>query len=139
MNLESYQRGLQQLITRGKSDLDDSTYIQDLVDTSRLAVVREIVYFWRTHTLEQFCTITSELLKRMGRFDNDIERFVYSEKFSPYIEEAGLQFLRFMATDGNPIVAALANTELALHSTRTDSNKEIIVEWPCNPEPICNH
>lgn len=136
MNLEAYQRGLQRLITHSKSTPDDSTYLQGLVDTSRLAVVKEVVCFWRAYELERFCILTTRFLKCMGRFDYDIERFVSSENFSQFIEEAGLQFLRFMATDNDLTVAALAKTEMALHETLTNIHEEKVVDWPCNPEPI---
>lgn len=136
MNLESYQRGLQQLIRQGKANPGDAAYLRGIEGTSRLAIVREIVCFWRAHGLERFCILTGGLLKGMGRFEQDIERFVSAEQFSPFIEEAGLQFLHFMATDHDLAVAALAKTEIALHATRADSHEEQEIEWPCNPEPI---
>jgi hypothetical protein len=136
MNLETYQRGLQRLITHGYSTSDDSAYLQGLVGTSRLAVAKEVVCFWRAYELERFCILTAGLLKSMGRFENDIERFISTEKFSPFIEEAGLQFLRFMASDNDLTVAALAQTEIAFHDTRTNIDEEKAVDWPCNPEPV---
>ena len=59
-----------------------------------------------------------------------------AEKLSPFIEEAGLQFLRFIATENDLTVAAFAQTEIAFHETRTSIHEEKVVDWPCNPEPI---
>lgn len=136
MNLETYQRGLQRLVTQGQAAPEDAAYLQQLAGCTQLAVVREIVYFWRAHGLERFCILSASLLKSLGRFENAIERFVSTEKFSPFIEEASQQFLQFLTKDQNSIVAALAKTEIALHETRTNILTEIVVEWPCNPEPI---
>lgn len=124
------------MVIQGKARPEDATYLRELVGTSRLAVVREIVHFWRALGLESFCVLTSELLKRTGRFDAVLDRFVTSEKFSPFIEEAGMQFLRFVASDDDELVSVLATTEMALHATRTDLDKELTVGWPCDPEPI---
>ncbi len=99
-------------------------------------MVNEVIRFWRLQTLERFCVLTAGLLKRRGRFEQDVARFLRSGEFSPFIEEAGQQFLRFMAADADATVAALAHTELALHATRTDPRREQVVDWPCEPENV---
>lgn len=136
MDLETYQRSLYRLVVYGKPLPDDPSYTQELVGSSRLEVVQDVIYFWRAYGLENFCFLTATWLKRLGRFEADIKNFVTTGGFSPFVEESGIQFLHYMANDRDPIVAALANLELALHETRLDLSEERIVEWPCEPEPI---
>ena len=136
MDLETYQLSLYRLVVYGKPASDDPPYVQALAGSSRLAVVREVVHFWRAHGLERFCILTVIWLKYLRRFEADIERFVATEKFSPFIEEAGQQFLQYLANDDDPIVQSLAKFEIALHETRIDPSEKRIVEWPCDPRPI---
>lgn len=136
MDLETYQRSLYRLIVCDELLSDAPVYTQGLAGSSRLALVKEVVYFWRSYGLERFCIITAGWLKRLGRFETDVQHFVALEEFSPFIEEAGLQFLQYIKRDSDPVVAALASLEIALHETRVDLNEERIVDWPCDPKPI---
>ena len=136
MNLESYQRGLFQLITQGDLDPESPSYLRQLVGTSRLSVVHEAVCFWRAYAIENLSILVSDYLHSTGRFDAVVRQFVSSEEFSPFLEEAGMQFLRMLSNDTDAIVAALAKTEMALHLTRTNTTAEVYVDWPCDPEPL---
>lgn len=136
MDLETYQRSLHRLIVQGEPTTDDPAYLQALAGTSRLFVVREIIHFWRAHGLERYCILTATWLKRLGRFESDIERFVSEENYSPFIEETGQLFLRYLAHDDDPAVAALAKFEIALHETRVDLREERIIDCFCDIESI---
>jgi hypothetical protein len=136
VNLETYQRSLHRLVIYGEPGVDDPPYVQALAGSSSLAVVRETVCFWRAHSLERTCILTATWLKGLGRFETEIERFVATEIFSPYADEAKLQFLRFLVTDNDPLVSALAKFEIALEEIRSDSCETMILEWPCDPKPI---
>ena len=136
MNLETYQRSLHRLVTHGKPEIDDPQYVQALAGSSSLAVVREIVCFWRAYSLERSCILTTTWLKGQGRFESEVERFLTTETFSPYADESRVQFLRYLVTDNDPLVAALAEFEIALDEVRFDSCEMRILEWPCDPKPI---
>jgi hypothetical protein len=136
MKLEAYQSGMAALIQGGVAEAGDWPYLRDLACDGRLALVRDIVCFWRARQVAAFCVFSVALLKRIGRFDQAIERFVAEVAFSPQLEEAGAQFLRFLASDSDPIVAAMARSETALHATRTNLDLELVVEWPCHPIAI---
>jgi len=136
MNLESYQRGLFQLITQGDLDPESSSYLRQLVGTSRLSVVHEAVCFWRAYAIENLSILVSDYLHGTGRFDAVVRQFVSSGEFSPFLEEAGMQFLHMLSHDTDAIVAALAKTEMALHLTRANTTAEVYVDWPCDPEPL---
>lgn len=138
MNLEAYQCGLAALVLGADGEGDDAElpYLRDLAGTARLALVREVVCFWRAHQLAGFCVLSAALLKRWGRFEDAIARFIATVEFSPLLEEAGLQFLQFLTSDADPIVAALAQSEMALHATHTHPELELVVVWPCHPAPV---
>lgn len=136
MNLETYQRGLFQLVTRNELTVENEPYLQKLVGSIHLRVVRESICFWRAYGLERFSVLVSPYLRSQGHFDSVVKRFVASGAFSTSLEESGRCFLDWLSTDADPIVASLAKTELALHRTQSDRTTTIVVEWPCDPEPL---
>jgi hypothetical protein len=136
MDLQTYQRSLRRLVIGGQPTPCDPSYVQALAGSPRLAVVRQVIDFWRAHGLERFCVLSATWLKRQGRFDADIDRFVARGEFSADIAEAGQQFLRHLARDADPLVGALARFELALHETRLDPAESRTLDWPCDPRPV---
>ena len=74
--------------------------------------------FWRAYGLERFSVLVAPYLQSQGGFDAVVQRFVGSATFSASLAESGKRFLDWLATDGDPIVASLARTELALHRTQ---------------------
>jgi len=136
MNLETYQNGLFHLVTRNELVVENEPYLQELVASVPLRVVREVICYWRAYGLERFSVLVIPYLRSQGRFDSDVDRFVSSGAFSTSLEESGKCFLDWLATDVDPIVASLARTELALHLTQSDRTITVAVEWPCDPEPL---
>lgn len=136
MDLKTYQQGLARLIMGGEPNADDPAYLQRLVGTAGLNTLREVVAFRCGYDLERFCFYTVNWLRRLGRFEDDIAHLVRLGSFSTYLEEAGLQFLQMLADDRDPVVAAMARFEIALHEIRVDSRKVRIVDWPCDPRPL---
>ena len=136
MDLQTYQRSLRRLVIGGQPTPCDPSYARALAGSPRLAVVRQVIDFWRAHGLERFCVLSATWLKRQGRFDADIGRFVARGEFSADIAEAGQQFLRHLAGDADPLVGALARFELALHETRLDPTETRTLDWPCDPRPV---
>jgi hypothetical protein len=136
MNLETYQRSLHHLFIHCKPESDDPQYVQAIARSSNLAVVRDIVCFWRAYSIERSCILTATWLKGLGRFETEIERFITTEIFSPNGDNSKLQFLHYMETDDDPLVSALAKFEIALDEIRFDSCQMRILEWPCEPKPI---
>lgn len=135
MDLQNYQRSLRRLLTGATPTADDPPYARALVGSNGLAVVREVIEFWRAHGLERFCVLSAGWLKRRGRFDAAVRRFVAAD-FSPDIAEAGHQFLQQLARDDDALVRALARFELALHETRLDPGQSRSMDWPCDPRPV---
>lgn len=136
MDLQTYQRSLRRLVTGAAPAEDDPPYARALAGSTGLAVVREVIEFWRAHGLERFCVLSASWLKRRGQFDAAIRRFVAAGEFSPDIAEAGRQFLQSLCHDDDALVRALARFELALHETRLDPDQSRTMDWPCDPGPV---
>lgn len=136
MDLPSYQRSLRRLVIGESARADDPPYARGLAGSTGLAVVREVIGFWRAHALERYCVLSASWLKRQGRFEAEIGRFIASGEFSPDVAEAGQQFLRQLSHDSDPLVQALARFEIALHETRADPGECRSMDWPCDPGPI---
>lgn len=136
MDLQTYQRSLRRLVIGGRPLPSDPPYAQSLTGSTGLAVVREVIGFWRAHALERYCVLSSAWLKRQGGFDAAIQRFIAGGEFSPEVAEAGQQFLRHLSNDPDPVIQALARFEIALHETRHDNAESRTVNWPCDPGPV---
>jgi hypothetical protein len=136
MDLQTYQRSLRRLVTSATLADDDPPYARSLVGSNGLAVLREVIEFWRAHGIEQFCVLSAGWLKRHGGFDAAVRRFVAAGEFSPDIAEAGRQFLQHLSDDDDALVRALARFELALHETRLDPSQFRTMDWPCDPGPV---
>ena len=136
MDLHSYQTSLRRLVIGAGPAPDDPPYAQQLTGSKRLEVVREVIGFWRAHALERYCVLSAAWLKRQGRFESEIQRFITAGEFSPDIALAGQHFLRQLAHDGDAIVQALARFEIALHETRYEPTESRTVDWPCDPRPV---
>lgn len=136
MDLQTYQRSLRRLVIGAAAEPDDPAYAQSLTGSTGLAVVREVIGFWRAHALERYCVLSTAWLKRQGGFDATIQRFIAGGEFSPDVAEAGQQFLRHLSGDPDPVVQALARFEIALHETRYDPGECRRVDWPCDPGPV---
>lgn len=136
MNLETYQNGLFHLVTRNELKVENEPYLQDLVGSNHLRVVREVIYHWRAYGFERFSVLVTPYLRSQDRFDSVVSRYIALGDFSPSFEESGRGFLDWLSSDADSIVASLARTELALHRTQSDRTITLAVECSCDPEPL---
>lgn len=127
-NLKNLLKGNDTLVPRGTD-----VYLDQVANAPGLEILREIALWWRTFQIEQFCIFTAAYLRLQGCFDGHVQLFYADTNVSSFIEEAGLSFLRFMACDKDPTIAALANFEYALIQAKKGDQKETTVVWPCNP------
>ena len=115
MNLMTLQRTLQQLVrgsTRRRPRMSRTS--RRVAASAHLTMVREVVRWWRAYGVGRFCVLTATLLKRRGVFDDTISAFVRTEPITPYAEELGETFLSYAGRQPEPLLAAVAQFELAL-------------------------
>jgi hypothetical protein len=137
MDLATLQRQLLGLIKfRYEASPADDPYIQAVAASDHLAMVREIVLWWRAYGVERYCVFTARLLKRQGLFDDAVLSFVQTRTLSPFIEKLGPAFLDHCSSHPDPLVATLARFELALIRVRRGDPAEYVIAWDRNPYPL---
>ena len=135
MNLASYQRAVRdKLKARPPSDESGGTGLPD--DSPRLRLLQEIVLWWRLYAIEEFCVLTSRLLKRRGEFEPMVMRHIAEHHISPYIEEMSLLFLDTISRESDPLLAAVARFETAMIRTKKGDQGTYSIQWPQEPYGI---
>lgn len=139
MELATLQRQLLGLVkeTYEISENDDP-YIQIVARSENLRVVREIVASWRNYNLQSYCVFTSTLLIQRNKFDEAVKSFVNKRKHSPFIEQLGTEFLEELSSRENPLIASVAQFELALIKVKLGDPEEYIIDWEHEPYSVLN-
>jgi hypothetical protein len=137
MKLAALQRALLELI-KGTYLLADDTppYLRTVAGSDHLAMVRDVVHWWRAFQATRFCVLTSTLLRRQGRFDAAVTAFLRSHRISPFIEEFGRAFLEEMTGDPDGLVRSVAQFELALLKVKRGDREEHWIEWHREPTKV---
>lgn len=92
--------------------------------------------WWRILGLPQTCPYTAAMLNRVGRFGELARGFVANREAAQAAEE-DLQFLDYVARDGDALIAAVAATEAALiRARREPAMPERRIRWPQDPDPV---
>lgn len=135
MTLASVQRGLRELIRTGVVTSDDD-YVRSVAGSDRVVLLREIVLWWRTFSVQRACPLTSRLLVRQGRLDEVVAEFVARHSISPYIEDLAGAFVGSLRSDENALVSAVASFEAALIQVKRGDRGRHVAEWPTEPYPV---
>lgn len=133
--LGGQQRELLALI-KGRSLVCEDPYVRRVEGSHRLAVVRTIATRWRMYQIEAQCRYTSRLLKRLGSFEARVARHFSKFDCSPQIDELSAQFLAAEAAAKEPLVRAVASTELALLRARMGESGVTDTHWDRNPDLV---
>ena len=136
MDLREQQRGLLQLLKKRSISVHEDDYLTRISDSHELQLAREIAVWWRALGVERNCPQTSLLLKRLGRFEEVLEKFYCDNSTSPYMEEMARQFLTSLSTDTDPLVAAMASFELAIRRMAAGDDEEFVINWDRDPDQV---
>lgn len=136
MNLASLQRNLLALVKQKPLSDKDDPYLQRVAEGNEIRLVREIVAWWRAYGLSTYCPLTSALLVREERFEQALSEYIHSGQISPFIEEQGVRFLEQMSRDPAPLVAEVAQFELALIRVNQGDAKTYHIPWSYDPLPV---
>lgn len=134
--LADYQRNLRDLIKGRSGPPSGDRHLLDVAQSPGLTAIREIAVWWRTLAVESYCPWSTRLLRHLGLFQGCVEKFYCGQNVSPYVEQAGEQFLLELSGHANPIVSALARFELALLKVRKGDAQEYTVDWDRNPDAV---
>lgn len=129
MDLKTLQTKYLDLIKSGvKTETENDEYFVKLYKSKNLEILYDIVHFWRTQAIEEYCPVTSALLKKLYMFDEKIKNFYRTNKYSNYIEEFGRTFLSYTGNDSNKMAAFIAEFELAMINVKNGSEKDHYLE-----------
>lgn len=136
-NLEQQQHSLLALIKKrplppGERD----EYLERVAASDELGLLREIALWWRTLGIERNCPFTTNLLKKLARFEPAVDAFYCRHATSPYMEEMAIQFLETLTPDADPLVRSLASFELALLRVAEGDTREFVIEWDRDPAAV---
>jgi hypothetical protein len=137
MDLATHQRHMANLLQfspAGAASNDD--YVQRLAGSPGLALVREIILWWRLFDLETYCALTSAMLKERGIFEEEVRAFLCQTQFSRLRDKLRAAFLADMSGHRDRLVAAVAQFELALIKVKDGDPAEYRVDWDCDPRPV---
>lgn len=134
-SLGEHQRAMLDLV-KGRAAPPCDPYAVSLVGSPKLALLQDVVVFWRMIAVEGVCASLAELLKLRGVLDETVAKFCHAVNVSPYGERAGEQFLDWMAGDPDPLVGAMAQFERAAKRLRAGDDGDFVVEWDRNPEAV---
>jgi hypothetical protein len=137
MQLRELQTGLYDLIKSGTTNESDD-YFEMLRHANNIHVVRKVALWWRHLHITEFCTLTTAWLKYEKKLDQAVASFFYTQKYSPYRKEVGMQFLMFISTTGSGFIKTIADFELALIKVKSGMKVSLVQRWPFEPYYLLN-
>lgn len=139
MNLATHQRKLLGLIRSSyESGSDDDPYIRTVAQSRDLEEARRNVYLWRIYVLERSCVLTFTLLKRLKILEESVTAFIAQENISPFRETQAPAFLEMLSAHPNPLLASVAQFELALMKVWQGDSGSYTISWNVEPLGILN-
>jgi hypothetical protein len=137
MDLAAHQRQMLQLLQFSFANLECSdAYVQRLAGSEDLAIVREIILWWRLFDLETYCALTTSILKQRGNFECELRAFLGRTQFTRLRDKLRAAFLTAMSIHSDDLVASVARFELALIKVKEGDQDQYQVDWGCDPRPV---
>lgn len=134
MNLQTLQINLLNLVKSraGAGSLEDP-YLRKVAACDNLALARKIIFWWRRLQVQNYCALTTTLLRSYGVLDDEVLRFSNGQ-FSVFREEVGLEFIDFINVhSSSPLVKSVSSFEKALIRLKTGYTVAETIPWPCEP------
>lgn len=141
MDLATRQRAMLTAL-KGRSAVDDQgdadtdAELRGILQSQHLPMLREILLWWRSFAVTRCCPLSSAILRRRGDFDAFVMHYVRDTRGSPYLDGEAEQFLSYTINDPDPLVAAVATTERALHRLRDDPGYRCVLRWCHDPAVV---
>jgi hypothetical protein len=131
-SLERQQRGLLAIIKHRPVDLEADPWLARVEGSREAALLSAIALWWRRFQIESQCRYTSRLLKRLGCYETEVQRYFETNATSPFIEKMTAAFLHSLSKHPDALVASVASFELACLN-RDDSAHRSPIIFDRNP------
>ena len=135
--LAAHQPALLALIKdRPASAGDDDAYLDRVRRSRGLETVRMVADWWRRYDLERLAPLTSRALTHLDRFDAAVLALGRDPSLPTGSGALAIHFLLLHVDDADPLVAAIARTEVALTNAGAGDEQTHEIAWPCDPWPV---
>jgi hypothetical protein len=114
----------------------DETYIDRVRSSRGLEVVWMVASWWRRYDLERLAPLTTRALTNAHRFDDAVEHLGRDPDLPAGSGATTIHFLQRHVNDADPLIAAVAATELALTRAGAGDQTARTIAWPCDPWPV---
>jgi hypothetical protein len=137
MNLELLQTNLSALIKSRDTTAADDPYLREVEASPNLRLVKKIAFWWRKVQIEQFCVLTTNLLRWNGTFQNYLESFITNNGYSAFREEVGFQFLEYLRSrELDSITRSVVQFEEAILKKRLGHDIDVRIPWDYEPYSV---
>lgn len=138
MNLASLQTNLCDLIkSRVPAGGLEDDYLKEISASGQLRLIQKIAFWWRMIQIEQYCQLTTTLLKKTGAFEKQLENFISANGFSYFRNEVGLQFLEYLIAEYQDTLAkSVAAFEFSLLQLKLGEPVEACINWKFEPYAV---
>jgi hypothetical protein len=137
VDLATHQRRLLGLFrSTYRPSADDDAYIQRVAESKDLREARKNILMWRFYVLERTAALTVTLLQQRGLLTERLNAFIAQSNISPFRETQAPAFLEMMSAHPDPLVAAVAQFELAFLKVRAGDSGRHLVRWPVQPHSV---
>jgi hypothetical protein len=140
MDLAQHQRKLLGLFrSTYQVSQDDDPYIHQVAQSKDLEEGRRNIFLWRIWVLERTAVLTVNLLKRRNLLEQAVAGFMKQCNISPYRDTQTPAFLEVMSADPDPLIASVAQFELALIKVKQGDLRLYTIPWNCaDPVAVLN-
>ena len=137
--LAAHQRQVRDLI-KGRARHTELTdpYFNEVATSTGLALVREIIHWWRALGLERSCALTAAALKQQGIFESTVALFIREHRISPYVDELSRDFLDVTSGHDNDVISSVAQFERALLQVKRGDANSFVIAWRHDPVTVLN-
>src|ERR1044072_8823464 len=140
MNLANHQRILLGLIRSNyQVRANDDDYFHRVSQSKDLEEARGNIFLWRVYVLERACILTFTLLKQRNLLTQELEKFISRHNISPFRETQPPDFLEALSFHDDPLIASVAQFELALLKVKQGDPGSYTVSWFVEPHTVLNN
>jgi hypothetical protein len=134
MDLATHQRKLLGLFRATyRVTPDDGPYLNRVAASRDLEEGRRNIFLWRLWVLERTSALTFRILLRRGLLEDAVNRFISQQNISPFRETQAPAFLQAVSDHDDPLVASVAQFELALDRVRGGDAASYAIPFPTEP------
>ena len=140
MDLANHQRILLGLIRSNyQVQPADDSYFHKVSRSRDLEEARGNILLWRVYVLERACVLTFALLRQRDLLKQALDDFITQCNISPFRETQPPDFLEALSSHDDPLIACVAQFELALWKVRQGDPASYTVSWSVEPHTILNN